>query len=105
MCVQMWQDDLIRQGLPSFLSLRGTKIILQRGTFTRIPAHGPPLASRPGNWLGAAEPCSLNTHMHTNMHTLKPLNLICISLNLTTPFYIRTIPVSPPPGCGNLQFV
>lgn len=55
----------------------GTKIILQRGTFafTRIHAHNLPLTPRPGNWLGAAEPC-YSTHTRTrtgsDSHFLEP---------------------------------
>lgn len=95
MCVQIWQDDLIHQGLPP-PSLGGTKIILQRGTFTftRIHAHNPSLTPRPGNWLGAAEPC-YSTHTQTHMQAQTP-----ISLNLATCLCIRTSSVSPPLGCG-----
>lgn len=94
-CVQIWQDDLIHQGLPP-PSLGGTKIILQRGTFTftRIHAHNPPLTPRPGNWLGAAEPC-YSTHTQTHMQAQTP-----ISLNLATCLCIRTSSVSPPLGCA-----
>lgn len=94
-CVQMCQDDLIHQGLP-LLVLGGTKIILQRGTFTFtcIRAHSPPLTPRPGNWLGAAEPCYA-THTRTDIRAQTP-----IALNLATCLCIRMNPVSPPLGCG-----
>lgn len=69
---------------------------MQRGTFTftRIHAHNPPLTPRPGNWLGAAEPCYA-THTRTHTQAQAP-----ISLNLTTCLCIRTSSVSPPLGCG-----
>ena len=99
MCVHVWQDDLIHQGLP-LPSFWGTKLILQRGTFTFtwIQANNPTLTPRPGDWLGAAEPCySTDTQKQTITHTEAQTP---ISLNLGTCLCIRTRSVSPPLGFG-----
>lgn len=78
--LQIWQDDLIHQGLP-LSTLGGTKIILQRGAFTftcihareRACIHAP--TPRPGSWLGAAETCysaHTETHKASHSHLFEP---------------------------------
>lgn len=57
---------------PSYFFLgRGDKNNLAKRDIhihTHSCIHNPPLTPRPGNWLGAAEPCYA-THTHTNTHT------------------------------------
>lgn len=100
--VQIWQDDLIHQGLP-LLVLGGTKNNLAKRDI-HIHMHSrTQLASYPKARQLAWSSWTMSLLTHTHTHTCVWTQMqdhTPISLNLASCLCFRTSSVSPPPGCG-----